>query len=216
MLLQVLRKVFQASLLVCSMALLVAQHAQASWDEAGAVVSDATLQMKQLLADETLRQESEFQRLYDGVDQVMSPVVDFNRVSRGVMAKHYRNASDDQRQRFAVVFKGTLIKTYSKALTVFQIAEFELVPNPSPSRKKGRERVRVDVLATDGKHYLLDYFMVQGDQGWKLANVMVDGINLGQVFKRQFAEALETSKGDIDAVIDQWAAMSEPSSQKGA
>ncbi|MEH6651489.1 MAG: ABC transporter substrate-binding protein [Motiliproteus sp.] len=198
------------------MGLLLAPQAQASWEEAGAVVSDATLQMKQLLVDETLRDESEFQRLYVGVDQLLSPVVDFNRISRGVMAKHYRNASDEQRQRFADVFKGTLIKTYSKALTIFQIADFELIPNPSPSRKKGREFVRVDVLGTDGQHYLLDYFMVQGDQGWKLVNVRVDGINLGQVFKRQFAEALETSKGDIDAVIDQWAAMSDPSSQKGS
>lgn len=209
------QKFFQIFLLVCGVALLVIPRAQASWDEAGAVVSDATQQMQQLLADETLRQESEFQRLYDGVDQLLSPVVDFNRISRGVMAKHYRKASDQQRQRFAEVFKGTLIKTYSKALTIFQIAEFELIANPSPSRKKGREFVRVDVLGTDGQHYLIDYFMIQGDQGWKLANVMVDGINLGQVFKRQFADALETNKGDIDAVIDQWAAISEPSSHKG-
>ncbi len=193
-----------------------AARVQASWDDAGAVVSETTLQMQQLLSDQTLSMESEFQRLFEGVDLVLTPVVDFNRISRGVMAKHYRMASEDQRQRFSEVFKGTLIKTYSKALTVFEIADFKLVPNPSPSRKKGREIVRVDVTGSDGKHYLLDYFMVQGDQGWKLANVMIDGINLGQVFKRQFAEALDSNKGDIDLVIEQWSKMTEPSSSKGS
>jgi phospholipid transport system substrate-binding protein len=186
--------------------------AQASWDDASAVVHGATLQMQQLLSDKTLSNASEFQRLYDGVDLLLSPVVDFNRISRGVMAKYYRQATAEQRQRFSEVFKGTLIKTYSKALTVFDIASFKLVPNPSPSRKKGREFVRVDITSSDSKHYLLDYYMVQGKQGWQLVNVRVDGINLGQVFKRQFAEALDRNKGDIDRVIELWRAMSKVSS----
>lgn len=187
---------------------------QASWDEAGAVVDETMLEMQQLLSDKTLSEASEFPRLFEGVSVVLSPVVDFKRIARGVMAKHYRKATAKQRQRFSEVFKGTLIKTYSKALAVFDIAQFKLVPNPSPSKKKGREFVRVDVTGSDGKHYLLDYYMVQGDQGWKLANVRVDGINLGQVFKRQFAEALDSSKGDIDSVIDQWSKMSDVSSSQ--
>ena len=185
-------------------------QAQGAWDEAGAVVSEATEQMKLLLADGSLQQQENFQRLFEGVDTVLTPVVDFDRVARGVMAKHYRKASDAQRQRFTEVFKGTLIKTYSKALSVFVINDFKLVPNNKPSKKPNRQRVRVDLVSAGGQHYLLDYFMIKGDQGWKLVNVMLDGINIGQVFKRQFAEALERNGGDIDSVIDQWDALVAP------
>ncbi len=201
--------------LVSMLGFSVLASAQASWDEAGIVVSEATTQMKQLLVDKSLHEPSQFERLFAGVDRVLAPAVDFDRIARGVMAKHYRNASAEQRQRFSEVFRGTLVKTYSKALMVFVITDFKLVPNPSPSRKAGREIVRVDVLGTDGKHYLLDYFMVRGDQGWRLANVIIDGINLGQLFKRQFAETLDSSNGDIDRVIEQWRAISDSSSSEG-
>lgn len=187
----------------------------ASWDAAGEVVSQTTEQVKQLLADDSLRDESELSRLYLRVDEVLSPVVNFEQVARGVMAKHYRHASDAQRGRFVDVFKGTLIKTYTKALVVFSIDDYKLVPNKSPSRKADREIVKV-VVISNGQEYQLHYYMINGEAGWQLVNVVVDGVNLGQIFKRQFAEAMEQSGNDIDKVIDRWAELFEAPESKQA
>ncbi|HEY5716887.1 MAG TPA: ABC transporter substrate-binding protein, partial [Motiliproteus sp.] len=70
--------------------------------------------------------------------------------------------------------------------------------------------VRVDVFASAGTRYELAYFMVLGEQGWQLTNVILDGINLRQVFRNQFATAVD-QRGDIGAVIDDWAQLVEQS-----
>ncbi|MEH6826269.1 MAG: ABC transporter substrate-binding protein [Motiliproteus sp.] len=194
----------------------LSSHVHSAGTNADAVISQTMEQVVLLLADQSLRQPAEFQRLLAGVDQALAPVVNFDRISRGVMGKYFRRASADQHQRFQTAFKRTLIKTYGKALAVFEISEFKLRPNSAPSARENRELVRVDVLDQSGKSYQLDYFMARGEQGWKLVNVRLDGINLGQLFRQQFSEALENHGGDIDQVIDQWTAMSEPSQDNKA
>ncbi|WP_210396566.1 MlaC/ttg2D family ABC transporter substrate-binding protein [Motiliproteus sediminis] len=184
--------------------LMLALPASASWDDARAVVEQATGEMMTLLADPALRDEANFEALFAGVDQILTPVVDFEVVSRGVMGKYYRRATPAEQQRFAEVFKGTLIKTYAKALAAFQFERYEVVPNRAPSKKPHQQLVRVDVIDSNGTRYELAYFMVRDDSGWRLTNVVLDGINLRQVFRNQFADALNT-RGEIGAVIDAWA-----------
>lgn len=180
--------------------------AQASWEEARDVVEKATGEMMTLLADPALRDEANFEQLFREVDRVLTPVVNFDKVSRGVMGKYFRRASVAEQAQFAEVFKGTLVKTYAKALAAFPFERYEVVPNRAPSDKPHQQLVRVDVFDHAGTRYELAYFMVREDQGWRLTNVVLDGINLRQVFRNQFADAL-SSRGSIAAVIDAWASL---------
>lgn len=179
--------------------------AHSEWEDASAVVDSATQQMLTLLNDPTFKDESEHDRLIGELDQVLSPVVDFERIARGVMAKYFRRASADQKQRFVEVFKGTLLKTYAKALTAFEMTRYEIIPNSSVSEKPDKQIVRVDVFGTDDTRYSLVYFMVLTDSEWRLTNVMLDGINLRQIFRNQFADAVNGRQGDIGRVIEDWA-----------
>jgi len=183
-----------------------ALSAQASWDAARQVVEQATQEMMTLLAKPETQGEANVEQLFAGVDQILTPVVDFNAVARGVMAKHFRRASEVQQQRFAEVFKGTLVKTYAKALAAFQFERYEVVANRAPSPKPEQQLVRVDVFATNGTRYELAYFMVLEEGRWQLTNVILDGINLRQVFRNQFATAVD-QRGDVGVVIDDWAAL---------
>lgn len=189
----------------------VGATAQPEWDAASAVVDGATREMVQLLSDPELRDEAHLDRLMAALDGVLSPVVDFDRIARGVMAKYFRRASRDQQQRFAEVFKGTLLKTYAKALSAFEIERYEILPNVKPSDKPDKQVVRVDVFGTSGTRYSLVYFMVDGSRGWRLTNVLLDGINLRQIFRNQFAEAVNGRQGDIDRVIADWAGLVDSS-----
>jgi len=192
----------------CAMALLLCWPPllAASWDAARAVVEQATGEMMTLLADPALQGEAHFDRLLVGVDRILTPVVDFDAVARGVMGKHFRRASAAQQQRFVAVFKGTLVKTYAKALAAFQFDRYQVVANPAPSDKPHQQLVRVDVLSTSGTRYELAYFMVRAEDRWRLTNVVLDGINLRQVFRNQFASAVD-QQGDIGAVIDAWSTL---------
>ena len=42
------------------------------------------------------------------------------------------------------------------------------------------------------------------DSQWKLTNLIIDGVNLGLVFRTQFASAMSTHNGDMNQVIEKW------------
>ena len=53
--------------------------------------------------------------------------------------------------------------------------------------------------------YPLSYTMVSMDGVWKLRNVVINGINVGKLFRDQFAQSMQNNRNDLDKVIDTWA-----------
>ncbi len=185
-----------------------------SWDEAQSVVGRATADMTALLARPELQDQAGFGELYRGVEDILDPVVDFEYISRNVMAKYYRGASQEERARFSSVFRGTLVKTYARALASFNIERYEVVANSRVSTDPDRQIVKVHVYADSGAQYSLVYFMVREERRWKLTNVLLDGINLRQIFRNQFADAVSRHQGSIARVIDDWETLSDPASKE--
>ncbi|MBY4676771.1 MlaC/ttg2D family ABC transporter substrate-binding protein [Marinobacterium arenosum] len=184
--------------------LAMASLAQAGWDEAAAVVEKSTADILQLLNSEELQSEEAFGNLVGEVDRVLSPVVDFDYISKRVMGKYYRRASDAQRAQFSDIFKLTLLKTYAKALQGFQIKSYEMVPPVAPSPKPEQQAVSVQVTSANGTQFTLVYYMLHDDGRWKLVNASLDGINLRLTFKNQFAGLAQDVNGKVGKVIDLW------------
>ena len=60
---------------------------------------------------------------------------------------------------------------------------------------------------TDSKNqqYTIQYSLNNRDQqGWKIQNIIVEGINMGQSYRAQFESALERYKGSVNDVIKNW------------
>jgi len=183
-------------------------HAQ--WQEASAIIETSGQEMLQILEKEELFEEQQQDQLLNEFDLVLSPVVDFDYISKVVMGKYYRRATGEQRAAFSDVFKTTLLKTYAKAIVGFKIEKFEIVPpkKHSPSAKK--QIVTVNVFAADGTKYALVYYMKKRNDGWRLVNALLDGINLRLTFKNQFAEMVQQNRGDVGAVIANWKQKVDP------
>lgn len=213
-----IQKLWQRWLAACfiGFSLLSVQVAQASWEEASVVVDQSMAEMLQLMNNDELLQKENKEQLLTEIDKVLSSAVDFPYISKRVMAKHYRKASDEERVYFSDVFKTTLLKTYATALVGFKIKEFELVPpkRKSPSSKK--QIVTVDVFAASGEKFTLVYFMRKGKEGWKLVNAQLDGINLRLTFKNQFADMVQKNRGDVSAVINSWKEKVDPDASEEA
>ena len=99
-----------------------------TYNEAGGVIQTATQNVLKLLEREELVEEGQEDQLVAEIDTVLSPIVDFDYISKQVMGKYYRRASKEQRIEFSSVFKTTLLKTYAKALVGFKIDKYEMVP----------------------------------------------------------------------------------------
>jgi phospholipid transport system substrate-binding protein len=155
-------------------------------------------------------------RYYQQIGATLDPLVDYDTFARGVMghvaSKRYvqglpageQDAARANLPKFRDVLHHTLIKGYGKifynyAGSKYSIKSSELLGNGD------RASVTMHVVDTQNKHYELQYTLNnQSGQGWKIQNVIVDGINMGQSYRAQFEEALDRYQGNVSDVIQNW------------
>ena len=134
----------------------------------------------------------------------LQPLVDFKRISRNVMGRHYKDANKEQIEKFNKVFKVSLLDTYSKTLAEFKDEEILVSSNVKKSTKGNREKVSLQIV-TSTKIYPAVYDMYLNEQGqWKLINIVINGVNLGLTFRNQFYSLMEKEGNNLDLVIEKW------------
>jgi phospholipid transport system substrate-binding protein len=138
------------------------------------------------------------------VEGSLNDVVNFPFIAASVMGKAYKQATPAQREQFQVVFKEGMVKSLAKG--VLGYADSKVVIAGVDDRNPNRQVVKQEVSA-DGATHKLNYTMRKEKSGeWKLINVVLNGVNLGQSFSGQFKASLKKYNGDIDKVIANWLA----------
>jgi phospholipid transport system substrate-binding protein len=144
------------------------------------------------------------QSFYDTLDRILGPVVDSEGISRSIMTvKYSRGANDAQLKRFEDNFKRSLMQFYGNALLEYDNQGIRVLP----AKAEGADRASVGMEVTDNKGtvYPVSYTMVQQGGQWKLRNVIINGINVGKLFRDQFADSMQRNGNDLDKTIDGWA-----------
>ncbi len=144
------------------------------------------------------------QSFYDTLERILGPVVDSAGISRSIMTvKYSRRASDEQLKRFEDNFKRSLMQFYGNALLEYDNQSIRVLP----AKAEGADRASVGMEVRDSKGtvYPVSYTMVQLDGQWKLRNVIINGINVGKLFRDQFADSMQRNGNDLDRTIDGWA-----------
>lgn len=163
--------------------------------------------LKKLERFQTLETEAEKETFARGVvDETFAAMVDFKLIARRVMAKHYRYASEEQRQLFAKTFRESLINTYALGMSAYSDQKVVIEPFGGITEgKRNRAKVTMQIHAADGEIYPIEYALYENKEGqWMLENLILNGVNIGLTFRNQFNESLRTHKGSIDAVISNW------------
>ncbi|MNR30159.1 Toluene tolerance, Ttg2 [compost metagenome] len=117
--------------------------------------------------------------------------------------KYSRKATPEQMQRFQENFKRSLMQFYGNALLEYNNQGITV----GSEKKDGDERASVDmsVKGNNGAVYPVQYTLTKLNGEWKVRNVIVNGINIGKLFRDQFADAMQRNGNDLDKTIDGWA-----------
>ncbi|EZQ15897.1 ABC transporter substrate-binding protein [Pseudomonas sp. G11-1] len=170
------------------------------------VVEDTSVRVMEVLDSNRELYKQDSNAFLEGLNEVLDPVVDFKGIARSVMTVRYsRSASDEQMERFIDTFKRSMVEFYGNALLEFNSGKIAVLP-PARGSQQSEQRASVDmeVQANDGNVYKVTYTMANIDGQWKVRNVIVEGINIGLLFRDQFAQAMQAQRNDLDAVIDNW------------
>lgn len=138
------------------------------------------------------------------VNDSLNDVADFRYIGASVMGSYFRNATPEQRSRFADVFRQTLIDTYTRGLVTFDYDELRVLADQRGQRYEDQASVDMEVVATNGQVYPVSYSLRLSNGEWKVVNVIVNGINLGLTFRNQFDQSMRENNRDYDAVIRSW------------
>ena len=141
---------------------------------------------------------------YAMMNRVIGEVVDVEGVARSVMTVRYsRRATQAQIVRFQENFKRSLMQFYGNALLEYNNSGVRVLPANAPESEQ-RTEVRMEFKHSQGVVYPVSYTMVKVNGRWKLRNVVIEGINIGKLFRDQFAEAMQRNRNNLDLVIDTW------------
>ncbi|GGY63934.1 toluene tolerance protein [Cellvibrio zantedeschiae] len=141
---------------------------------------------------------------YADVQKTLDAVVDFPFIAKAVMRKSAKTATPEQIEKFTTVFKNGLIKTYAKGLANYADSEIKTLP---VTMAADATRVSVDQEVSDkGATHKLSYTLRKDNGEWKLINVVLNGVNLGESFTSQFDQAMIKNDKNIDKVIETWLA----------
>lgn len=144
------------------------------------------------------------QKLQNAMREIIAPVVDFDDLAKKVMGKYYRQATPEQVEAFVGVTEGTLLRTYSAAVIDFDPSRLTVMP--LARQKPGRE-VRVDAKfqLSDGSPVDIAFYMEpKTSEQWMLSNVVINNINFGLTFRKQFGVMMQQNGNDIDQAIAAW------------
>ena len=141
---------------------------------------------------------------YNAMEAILGPVVDADGISKSVMTVRYsRRATHEQMQRFQENFKRSLMQFYGNALLEYDNQGIRVLPGKTAADAQ-RSEVRMEITDKKGVIYPVSYTMVKVDGQWRMRNVIINGINLGKLFRDQFSEAMQRNAQDLDRVIDNW------------
>ena len=149
------------------------------------------------------------------VENVLGDVVDFKRITRRVMAKYYKKASKQQKKAFYEVFKESLLKTYAKGLWEFEDYKIRLKPLKSSHQNQRNTLVEFEVITSSGQIFPVtqSLFYHKKHKRWMVQNVIISGVNIGQLFRDQFARLVNEKGGNLDLAIQAWANVIQSSEQ---
>ncbi len=145
-------------------------------------------------------------------EEKVLPHIDFEEATRLAVGRSWAQATPEQRKRLASEFRNMLVRTYSNAITAYQGQTMKVMP---VRMKPGDTEVTVHnrFVRAGGQPVLLDYSMHKTEAGWKIYDIVVEGVSLVLTYRSEF-DAIVKQEG-IDGLIRRLAQKNTPSGARG-
>ena len=145
-------------------------------------------------------------------EEKILPHVDFEEATRIAVGRGWKQASPEQRKRLIAEFRAMLVRTYSNAIRAYEGQTMKVMP---VRMKPGDDDVTVhnQFIRPGAKPVLIDYSMRKTDNGWKIYDIVVEGVSLVLTYRSEF-DAVVKQEG-IDGLIKRLSSKNTPAAVGG-
>ena len=146
------------------------------------------------LVDEKEQLDAHPERIFDLIQELVTPHFDFSSMSKWVLGKtNWSSASAAQRDVFVEQFRTLLVRTYAKALLEYSEEKVQY-NETSTNPKSNLVTVKTEVQQPGGGANIpINYRMHITGGAWKVVDVAVDGISLVRSYRGSFASEINAN-----------------------
>jgi phospholipid transport system substrate-binding protein len=162
------------------------------------LIETATNQMMSELKEKSAAIAEDKSVVNEIVERILLPNIAVNTISRRVMGKHARQATDEQKERFANAFKGYMIRFYSNAFAEYTDETVDYLDAPDFEDEK-RVLIKTRLNLKGSTPIPIDYRLQRSGDSWKIIDVVIEGISLVISNRTQFGNSI--SRDGLDTVI---------------
>jgi phospholipid transport system substrate-binding protein len=139
-----------------------------------------------------VRQTTDPKKLLQIAEQRLLPYFDFAQMTRLAVGPGWRRATPEQQKALTDAFRSLLINTYTSALNqASSLLEKTLEVRPVQHIDESDVLVRT-IIRSPGRPLLaIDYRMLKDGPGWKVYDVVVEGVSLVTTYRSEFSEEVQ-------------------------
>lgn len=126
------------------------------------------------------------------------PYFNFQRMTQLAVGRPWREASDQQKTALIEEFRKLLVRTYSSSLSQFRNQTIEVRPLKLAATDT-EVVVKTVILQSGAAAIPIDYSMEKTREGWKVFDVLIDGVSLVTNYRSSFATEIKNT--GIDGLV---------------
>jgi phospholipid transport system substrate-binding protein len=131
-------------------------------------------------------------------EEKILPHVDFEEATRLAVGRAWNQATPEQKKKLVSEFRNMLVRTYSNAIQPYEGQQMKVMP----VRMKAGDTdatVQNQFIRSGAQPVKIDYQMRKTPQGWKIYDIVVEGVSLVLTYRSEF-DAVVKQDG-IDGLI---------------
>ena len=134
-------------------------------------------------------------QLLQAVETKVAPHFDFARMTRLALGQSWQQATPAQQEVLAQEFRKLLVRTYTNAFATVKERKATIKLAAAAAAAVAQKEVTVKTRLTPvGRQAIsIDYSMESAAGGWKVIDVMVDGVSLVTNYRDSFATEIRNS-----------------------
>ena len=131
-------------------------------------------------------------------EQKILPHVDFREAARLAVSRAWASATPQQQERIVQEFRGMLVRIYSASVDAYRGQTMKVQPaRMAPGDTEAT--VRNQYIRPGQPPVVVDYAMRKTPEGWKIYDIVVEGVSLVLTYRAEFEQVARES--GVDGLI---------------
>jgi len=163
-----------------------------------ALVRQVTADVLESIQGDAALQAGDRKKAIALAEQKVLPHIDFTEATRLALGSWWKTATPAQRERLSKEFRGLLVRTYANAIGGYKGQTMRVLP---VRMEAGTDDVvvRNQFLRPGAPPLRIDYAMYKTPAGWKIYDIVAEGVSLVLTYRTEFDQVVRNS--GIDGLI---------------